>query len=390
METRIAYNYDDFDKVKLEGENSGAGLFSPFTFICFTFFIVLYGLLSLYSASFDLAVRNGYAHYFYLLNQAKGVALGLAIGILSRLLPIKLIRRSYYFLTPLSIAVLVLMLNPEFNVNGVFYISGVRIISGSMLAIFASIMLVAGTTQSIRNLGERHGIFYGAVFIAIIALAVLTAFTSGIGCYFLLTIVVVSMMHASGSGKGYSVLLFIFLFATGLFLLFVNKDFLSQVLYASMPVLDGRYYDGELLTSQMAIKDGGLWGTGLGHGLYKLGILDGVENQYIFSSLCEETGIVGVVGLFLMIFAYSFLGIRASQRAFKKNSFWIAGATIGISMFVLFASAMNVMYVCGLVPLFGISFPFFSYGPGEEALFVLISVIQYRFIHLMGRPHEKA
>ena len=390
METRIAYNYDDFDKVKLEGENSGAGLFSPFTFICFTFFIVLYGLLSLYSASFDLAVRNGFEHYHYLVKQAQGVVLGLAIGILSRLLPIKLIKRSYYFLTPLAIGVLVLMLNPMFNVDGIFYINGIRIVSGSMLAIFASIMLVAGTTQSIKNLGERHGIYYGAVYIAILAIAILTAFTSGIGCYFLLAIVVVSMMHASGAGKGYSVLLFLFLLASGLFLLFVNKEFLSQVLYAFMPVLDGRFYNSELITSQMAIKDGGLLGTGIGHGLYKLGILDGVENQFIFSSLCEETGVIGVMGLFLMLLGYVFLGIRASQRAFKKNSFWISGASIGISMFVLFAAAFNAMYVCGLIPIFGVPFPFFSYGPGEEALFVFMSVIQYRFIHLMGRPHEKA
>lgn len=390
METKIQNNYDDFDRVILEGENDGSGLFSPFTFICVLLFLTLFGLLSLYSATFDLAVRNGFEHYYYLFNQAAGAVLGLVLGLAARLLPIKLIRRSYYFLSALTLFVLFLMLKPEFNINGVLYIKGMRIISPYVLSIFSSIMLISGTTQSISKLNERHGLFYGAVFIVLTLIAVLTSLTCGYGEYILLVMVIVSMLHASGAGKGYSLLALFFYLATGLFILFIKKDFLSELMYSVMPVLDPELYDHQLITSQMAIKDGGIWGIGIGHGLYKLGILDGVESSFIFSNLCEEIGIFGVLVIFLVVFAYVFLGIRASQRAMRKKSFSISGAAVGISMFILFSSLLNSLYASGIFPFTGILFPFFSYGPGEMALFMFISILQYRYIHLMGRPHEKA
>lgn len=390
METRVAYNYDDFDKTKLEGENSGAGLFSPFTFICVTLFISLYGLLSLYSATFDLAVRNNLPHYYYLATQIQGALLGLVLGLLARLLPLKLIRRSYYFFVPLAIAVLVLMLNPEFNKDGVLYIKGIRIISGANLAIFASIILVSGTNASIKKLDERHGIFYGIVIIFVAALAYLTVRTSGLGYYFLLVLVVVSMLHASGASRGYCLISFLFFFVTGIYILLCNSDILKSVIFSSLPVADSAMYDHQLFISQMAIKDGSFWGIGLGHGLYKLGLLEGIESKFIFSSISEETGLIGVIVLFLLLFAFAVLGIRASQRAEKKSSYAIAGASMGIGMFVFISAAMNALYASGIIPFSGITFPFFSFGPGEEALFIFMSVVQYRFIRLMGRPNEKA
>lgn len=390
METRTAYNYDDFDKTKLEGENTGAGLFSPFTFILVTFFIVMYGFLSLYSATFDLAVRSDLPHYYFLFNQFKGAVIGIVLGLLFRLFPLKLIRRSYYFFVPLAIGLMILMLFPGFSQDGALTINGVRIISGAPLAIFAAIMLVSGTNASIKKLDERHGLFYGAVILFIVALSYLTVRTSGIGNYFLLVFVVVSMLHASGATKGYSLIVFLFFFVSGILIVLVHEDVLGSVLFASLPVSDQTMYDHSLLTSQMAIKDGGFWGTGLGHGLYKLGLLDGMENEFIFSSISEETGLLGVIGLFLFLLAFAVLGIRASQRAVKKNSFAVAGAAMGFAMFVFIAAVMNTLYASGIIPLSGIFFPFFSYGPGEEALFVFMCFIQYRFIYLMGRSNEKA
>ena len=350
----------------------------------------MYGLMSLYSASFDLAVRNGYVHYHYLFEQGCGAVLGLVLGLISRILPIKASRRSYYLFTCIAFGVLILMLFPGYNVNGVLYINGIRIISGAYVAVFAAIMLISGTTASIRNLSERHGIFYGMVIIAICGLAFLTSYTSGMASYFLLMLTIVSMMHASGVNKGYSVITFIFLLVSGIFLISIDKNILSDFFYSIMPVSDYSLYDHDLLISHMAIKDGGLWGIGIGHGLYKLGLLDGIENAFIFSSIAEETGLVGVIVLFLLLISYMFLGIRASQRAVKKYSYSIAGASIGISMFIFFSAAINALYACGLFPFSGAVFPFFSFGPGEEALFVFVSVIQYRFIHLMGRPNDKA
>ena len=56
--------------------------------------------------------------------------------------------------------------------------------------------------------------------------------------------------------------------------------------------------------SLIAIASGGIWGTGLGHGICKYGHLPEDTTDFIFAIVGEELGFVGVTFLILMFVIY--------------------------------------------------------------------------------------
>ena len=111
--------------------------------------------------------------------------------------------------------------------------------------------------------------------------------------------------------------------------------------------------------SRIAIGSGGLLGTGLGNSRQKYLFLPEEHNDYIFSIVCEELGMVGavvVMALFaLLIIRGYWLAIHARDRF---GTLLIVGITTLTGMQVFF----NIGVVTGFLPPTGISLPFFSYG----------------------------
>ena len=111
--------------------------------------------------------------------------------------------------------------------------------------------------------------------------------------------------------------------------------------------------------SRIAIGSGGLLGVGLGNGRQKYLFLPEEHNDYIFSTVCEELGMVGAVvimALFaLLIIRGYWLAIHARDRF---GTLLIVGIITLTGMQVFF----NIGVVTGVLPPTGISLPFFSYG----------------------------
>jgi cell division protein FtsW len=108
-----------------------------------------------------------------------------------------------------------------------------------------------------------------------------------------------------------------------------------------------------------AIHNGGLLGTGIGNGTFKLGFLTEVHTDFVLAGLAEEFGFVGV--LFVVII---FLGVL--QRLFKianrSNDSVIYLFSLGIGLLLSFAFLVNAYGISGITPIKGISVPFLSYG----------------------------
>lgn len=113
------------------------------------------------------------------------------------------------------------------------------------------------------------------------------------------------------------------------------------------------------IQSQIAIGSGGLLGTGLGNSRQKYLFLPEEHNDYIFSIVCEELGLVGaivIMALFaLLIIRGYWLAIHARDRF---GTLLIVGIVTLTGMQVFF----NIGVVTGFLPPTGISLPFFSYG----------------------------
>lgn len=383
-----ANNYDDFDKAVLEGENISSGLFSPFTLIAITLVLVLFGLFMMYSASYDDAIKNGHPHYYYLLWQLGGILLGFLLSLIVRLIPLKAMRKSFFFFCPIAALVNILMFFPGFREGSFFSLFSIRLFTIQSINSLAVISLISGTIMPIAKLNERNGIYFSIVALFVTLFVIGTALVGGAGPAFLLILVLSMMMVASGSKRRYAIFSFLFLSVTVLFILFVSPRVFADTAFSVYPVNDSTLYSESLFKSRLAINDGSLFGNGVGRGLYKLGEIEGVKSEYIFASICEEIGAFGSFFIFLFFLLYALIGARTAGRAYKRGNLPISGASLGLSMFISLEAGLSALFVAGYFPFPGLIMPFFSYSPGDEAIFVFISFILYRYVFFIGRANN--
>ena len=112
--------------------------------------------------------------------------------------------------------------------------------------------------------------------------------------------------------------------------------------------------------SLIAIGSGRLWGTGLGWGTQThLRFLPLAKSDFIFASLAEELGFVGVI---LLLGAYLVLIYRLIAWAlifpYNFGKLFISGMAIKILTEVFINIGMNL----GILPIIGIALPFMSAG----------------------------
>lgn len=111
--------------------------------------------------------------------------------------------------------------------------------------------------------------------------------------------------------------------------------------------------------AKRAISTGGFWGQGIGSGLERLNSIPEVQADYIFAGWAEAMGFVGVLSLFIIIFAFAFYACRVSLSC--KDRFAAIG-TFGCGLTIFVQFIVNCAVVCGVFPTTGLPLPFFSSG----------------------------
>jgi cell division protein FtsW len=116
-----------------------------------------------------------------------------------------------------------------------------------------------------------------------------------------------------------------------------------------------------------AIGSGGFFGRGLGNSIQKLGSVPEAQNDFIFSIICEELGVLGAL-LVVMMFAYLLyrLFFIAQNAPDMFGSLMVSGVFIHIALQVI----LNIGVVVGVLPNTGVTLPFISYG-GTSILFLM-------------------
>lgn len=113
------------------------------------------------------------------------------------------------------------------------------------------------------------------------------------------------------------------------------------------------------LQSLTSIASGGWFGLGLGAGIQKYGYLPESHTDFVFSVICEETGLVGA-GLVIALFcAWLWLGFRTMAAAPSASERLLA---FGLTAIVGLQAAMNIAVVTVVTPTTGISLPLVSAG----------------------------
>jgi len=130
-----------------------------------------------------------------------------------------------------------------------------------------------------------------------------------------------------------------------------------------------------VIQSKIAIGSGGFLGKGFKQGTQtQLGFLPEPANDFIFSSIAEEWGVVGICALFLafmvLIGRLLYIGLTAHGNFGKLICLGTAGL-------IVLHITLNIGSAVGFMPVVGVPLPFVSYG-GSSLLtfFMALGIVQ--------------
>jgi len=115
----------------------------------------------------------------------------------------------------------------------------------------------------------------------------------------------------------------------------------------------------QIRQSLISIGSGGLLGRGLGDGGQKNLFLPASHTDFIFSASAEEGGFVLCVSILTLFIIFGFAALKIACRATDLKGFLLA---IGLGAMIVLQAGINIGVALGLLPITGITLPFFSYG----------------------------
>jgi cell division protein FtsW len=139
----------------------------------------------------------------------------------------------------------------------------------------------------------------------------------------------------------------------------------------------------QIYQSLIGIGSGGLFGTGFGEGQQKLGYLPYAYSDFLFSTIGEEWGFVGVLVVVSLFTLFCWLGFRIARTAADPFGQYLAvglTATVGLTAF------MHMAVSLGLMPTTGLTLPFMSYGRSSQVISLLGTGILINIGRLRGKP----
>ena len=340
-------------------------------------FLIMFGLLMIYSASSYKAQLdyNGNAAYF--MTRQGAIALG---GFAFMIVISRLDYRWYAKFYKLAIAVSwFMMIAVSFvgrRVNGKRRWLGVGPLSfqpTELVKITIIVSVAALLVKLGRDVDRPAGIARIAVVVlplaAIVAANNLSSgiIIAGIGFVMLFVASRKKLWYFLVMAAGGLVIAFAPQIGNGLLAIHLLKPYqLSRINVWKNPeafASDGGY---QVLQGLYAIGSGGLFGKGLGESIQKLGFVPEAQNDMIFSIICEELGLFGAVALILvfMFMIYRFMVI-ASNAPDLFGCLLVVGVMAHIAIQVI----LNIAVVTNTIPNTGITLPFISYG-GTSIVFL--------------------
>lgn len=146
--------------------------------------------------------------------------------------------------------------------------------------------------------------------------------------------------------------------------------------------LNGADPTSQIHQSLVGMGSGQLFGLGLGQGQQKFGYLAYAYSDFIFSTIGEEWGFIGVVLIVFLFGLFCWLGFRIARTAEDPFGQYLATgltAAIGITALMHMAVSLNLM------PTTGLTLPFISNGKSS----LVVSLVSTGILLSVGRMRGK-
>lgn len=119
-----------------------------------------------------------------------------------------------------------------------------------------------------------------------------------------------------------------------------------------------------------AIKHGGLFGKGVGGGIFKLGFLSEVHTDFVLAGISEELGALSIILLALAILTLIYRIFKIASRS-ENRVYYLFSTGFGLTIAISFI--INAFGITSITPIKGIAVPFISYG-GSSLIAVSVGI----------------
>lgn len=371
-------------KNKPSGHNSlqeGKAAVFDYELVFIVLFLLSFGLILLYSTSSYVGVTDYGDSAYFLRKQLLFTILGLGLMTLIAFIPYRVWRYLSFPALLISIGLIVLITRYGEEVNGAkrwLKFGGINI-QPSEVAKIAVIILTAFLIEVIgrRRLQKAWGFLLPMVPSGIIAVMLLKITNNMSSALIVLAIAFGMLFVACPSYRRFIVLAVMGVAGGAAVVAYVVRMAgQSEMGFRGGRVLvwlDPQSYAGDTgfqtLQALYAIGSGGLFGKGLGQSMQKI-VVPEVQNDMIFSIICEELGIFGAVAIMVLFVLLIWRFILVAGNAVD-----LYGALVvtGVITHVAVQALLNIAVVTNTVPNTGVTLPFISYG-GSSLFFLLAEI----------------
>lgn len=342
------------------------------TFLSFVLILLTIGLVMLFSASYAYSYEYYGNSYKFISRQALFAAVGVAVMLLVSKIDYHFLRKFAWivFFGVLAMLAILLILPPMVSGMDVkrWIVIGPINFQPSELAKFAIVLLFSSLiAANYRQMNKLSFIAFLVVLLGVTCgLIVLEPHLSATILVFCLGIV---LLIVGGLPKKY-----IFggiglgvLGVAGLILSGAVSYGSDRIKYWLDPWLDPTGDGFQTIQSLLAIGSGGVLGRGIGQSRQKYLWVPEPHNDFIFSIVCEELGLIGAMVIIILFCLLVWRGFTIAMRSPDKFGSLLS---IGLTFQVGLQAMLNIWVVTNTIPNTGISLPFFSYG-GTSLLILL-------------------
>ena len=341
-----------------------------FLAVCVTLIVI--GLLMVFSASFPSAYyyqnKNG---YFYIQRQTIWAVAGAIAMAFTINFPYKAYKKFAKIILIVSGILLLLVLIAGKEINGAKRWLGVgsMTIQPSETAKLGLIIFFAYLVEKDgKNIGKfKPLIKYAGILVVFMGLMMLQPHFS---VCIIIGLTSVVMLIAGGAKIRYFAMALIPAIPAGIALVIYEPYRLARVLTFLHPFEDTQGAGWQVIQSLYAIGSGGLFGVGFGNSRQKYMYVPEPQNDFIFSIVCEELGLIGASAILLLFGILIFRGMKIAINAPDTFSSMLV---TGIISLVAVQVVLNIAVVSSSIPTTGIPLPFFSYG-GSALFFLMASM----------------
>ena len=342
--------------------------------IIVTSFLLVCGLIIMYSASSYSATTEMGDGFYYLRKQGISCSIGavvlLMVVFFGRVLMFKKVPVIIYVLSIISVLAIVTPIGHSANGAKRWLKIGGMTMQPAEFVKLAVIIIMAYMLGSLVK-KELDGIGYALMMApAFVGALLIVGITQDLGSAVIILIMAIILAIVSRQKWKYIVITFAVIIVVGVLAILLLGNRMGRILAWLNPSAYSSTTAYQITQAKYAIGSGGLFGKGLGKSIMKIGRLPEAETDMIFSIVCEEMGIIG--GMLLMVLFVTLIIIMiyiCKSTRDKVNRFLVAGvaAHIGTQTFI------NLAVVTGLFPNTGVTLPFISYG-GTSLIFLLAEI----------------